>query len=86
MSNDKGNLSQISDISINSPIFYIEVNKLLGLGALFHASTTTQLIAQAISYICQHIKQLTTVRQLMSACIPIINLQDGQTAGRNIVR
>lgn len=70
---------------MHSANFYIEVCKLLLLGATFHASTTTPLIAQAISYVCQHSKQLTTMRQLMSVCIPIMNLQDGQSAGRQIV-
>ncbi|RNF06296.1 hypothetical protein TraAM80_03986 [Trypanosoma rangeli] len=75
----------LSDVDTESASFCIEVGKLLSVAAAFGATTTTPRVAEALRWVRMNKKQLVSLRQVMSICMPLLNLKDGKTAGRRFV-
>ncbi|EKF32451.1 hypothetical protein MOQ_003695 [Trypanosoma cruzi marinkellei] len=75
----------LSDVDAASAAFCVEVGKLLSVAAAFGAATTTPRVAEALQWVRANKKQLVSTRQVMSICVPLLNLKDGKTAGRCFV-
>ncbi|KAF8288073.1 hypothetical protein TcBrA4_0016780 [Trypanosoma cruzi] len=75
----------LSDVDAASAAFCVEVGKLLSVAAVFGAATTTPRVAEALQWVRTNKKQLVSTRQVMSICVPLLNLKDGKTAGRRFV-
>ncbi|RNF26679.1 uncharacterized protein Tco025E_01077 [Trypanosoma conorhini] len=75
----------LSDVDAASANFCVEVGKLLSVAAAFGATTTTPRVAEALQWVRMNKKQLVSMRQVMSICVPLLNLKDGKTAGRRFV-
>ncbi|KAG5490046.1 hypothetical protein JKF63_00165 [Porcisia hertigi] len=71
----------LSDVSQSSPAYGSEIGKLLNTAAAFGASTTFPRVQQALHWIKLNKDSLHTPRQVMSLCMPLINLSDGPTVG-----
>ncbi|CBH15665.1 hypothetical protein, conserved [Trypanosoma brucei gambiense DAL972] len=75
----------LSDVSVVSSSFCIEVGKLLSVAAAFGATTTTQRVAEALQWVRINKSSLLTTRQVMSVAMPLLNLKDGKSLGRQFV-
>lgn len=71
-----------TDVPPDSPIYCVEVGKLLAVSAHFGCLTTTARVTEVLNWVEQKgPKSLTTLRQIMSIATPILNLADGKVAG-----
>ncbi|CBZ38620.1 hypothetical protein, conserved [Leishmania donovani] len=71
----------LSDVPKSSPMYGSEIGKLLNIAAAFGASTTFPRVQHALHWIKLNKESLQTPRQVMSLCMPLLNLGDGRTAG-----
>ncbi|KEG12143.1 hypothetical protein DQ04_01961040 [Trypanosoma grayi] len=51
----------------------------------FGAATTTPRVVETLQWVRVNKSHLTSPRQVMSICMPLLNLRDGRSAGRNFV-
>ncbi|KPA80102.1 hypothetical protein ABB37_05102 [Leptomonas pyrrhocoris] len=75
----------LSDVAVSSPLYAAEAGKLLSTAAAFGASTTFPRVQEVCAWIRAHTDSLRTPRQIMSLCMPLVNLADGATAGVSFV-
>ncbi|KAH8611439.1 hypothetical protein ERJ75_000976900 [Trypanosoma vivax] len=75
----------LSDVEDSNVLFCIEVGKLLSVAATFGALTSTPRVAEVLQWVRENKDRLLSTRQLMSIAMPLMNLRDGKTLGRQFV-
>ncbi|CCW66984.1 unnamed protein product [Phytomonas sp. Hart1] len=75
----------LSDLVSSSPQYFMEVGKLLTVASFFRASTTDARVSEGINWVRRHLSQFQTTRQIISVCVPIMNLKDGQKNGHKFI-
>ncbi|PWU91346.1 hypothetical protein C3747_342g13 [Trypanosoma cruzi] len=75
----------LSDVDAASAAFCVEVGKLLSVAAVFGPPRQPLVLPRHCSGYARTRNSWCPTRQVMSICVPLLNLKDGKTAGRRFV-